>query len=542
MVDLLASQAGLETLNRVACYLGRRRMSRKMKRLFYIAFKDWEQTGHFDKSTLLDSVNALDQDEIESLNTLLGQLGCLESTLAPMTIYVDPVNGDDVTGDGSSSYPYASMDFLKNLPRYINHNVRIILLNDLDMGTDALNLNFSMCDSGCLSIIGQSAPTTITTSAGAGPFTVTGVTSYGAAFLSDYGHYIQFADTWGVDELYGKWLKFETGNNAGEAYPIHANTANEISIRGGIEAAINIGDTVSVIEPAITLGCQTINIENVGPQNVFLNTEDVSRFNFLNLKIDLSGTYNESNNMVLKSSIETQISFCTIISTVSLADAFVVESNLNRYPSADIDIATYAQASIDNIDGPANNGTPCGIQMYNSDFLPPITTVNSIVIKGESEARCIDTRGMMYINGSNCVMKFCCAGVLTGYEVPFCHFYRSMVDAAGGTDSIILRYCGVWRIGRIVFTSAGVNVFRLSTVTLIVEPANISLVAAYAGHGFYYEFTGISKVHTTTSPAAITGAVGDIHFAGGVGVTAYPIADAEVTDSLESAFAYISTP
>ena len=162
MADLLASQTGLETLNRIACFLGRRRMSRNLVRSFYIAFHEWQQSGYFNKTTLLNDLNELTQDELVDLNTLLGELGCYESTQEVMTIYVDPTNGSDVSGDGSATYPYASLSFLDTFPREIDHNVRVMLLSDLDMGVDPLNLNFTVGPNGCFSLIGRAAPTTVT--------------------------------------------------------------------------------------------------------------------------------------------------------------------------------------------------------------------------------------------------------------------------------------------------------------------------------------------------------------------------------------------
>lgn len=550
MANLLATQAGIDTLNRIACFLGRRRMSRNLKRSFYIAFDAWKTSGYFDKSVLLNQLNELTQDELVDLNTLLGELGCLEATLAPLTIYVDPVNGSDVSGDGSSSHPYASLYFIGNLPRMINHNVRVMLLNDLDMGTDALNLNFTIGPNGCFSLIGRSAPTTVTTSAGAGPFTVTAVSSYGTAPTSDYAHVLTFAEVWGVDELYGKWLKWTSGPNDGEAFQIHKNTANDIYIRGGCFSNPAIGHTCTIIQPTITLNCQRINLECFGPENNYEKISasqglDSARLNVMNLNIDLRGTYTDSNHFVLKSSVQTQVSFVNLISDNSLSDAILIKSNLNQYPSADIDIAIYTMSSIANIDCLATAASACGVLLYNSDFLPPDFTFNSLVINGPDTVRCLDTRGLVRIIGNvqDCVIS--AFGLVVGDSSPVCDFHRNMVDGAATAHSISFINCGEWQVSNLFFTSPGLDVFSLQTVRLRVDAATMRFdpLALFTGFAFTYSFYGLSAVVINVSPATLSAATAfDIYFPGGVGGVAFPGADAQQTNALGCEFNYVFTP
>lgn len=543
MADLLASQTGLETLNRIACFLGRRRMSRNLVRSFYIAFHEWQQSGYFNKTTLLNDLNELTQDELVDLNTLLGELGCYESTQEVMTIYVDPTNGSDVSGDGSATYPYASLSFLDTFPREIDHNVRVMLLSDLDMGVDPLNLNFTVGPNGCFSLIGRAAPTTVTTSAGAGPFTVTAVTSRGTAPTSDYAHELTFADTWGVDELYGKWLRFESGTNQGEVFQIHTNAANMITIRGGCLANPQIGDTVSIIEPTITLNCQRINLEMTGPENNYKNTYDSSRLNIMNLNIDMTGTYTESDHFVLKSSIQSQISFVTLITDNDMPDAVVLKSRLNQYPSSDVDIATYTLTTISNIDAIDVTVSACGILMYNSDFLPPDLTFNSLVIDGPDIVRCIDTRGLVRIMGNVRDLNLCAFGLVIGYRSPACGFSRNIVNAEASSHSISLIHCGYWGISSVHFPSSGLNLFNLQGIILSLNLVNITFGVGvlYTGFGFQYSLAGLSQVVVNSSTGGIA-STNAIHFAGGVGTTAFPGPNLQATDALGSTFNVIITP
>lgn len=548
MADLLATQAGLDTLNRIACFLGRRRMSRNLKRSFYIAFDGWRNTGYFDKSVMLNELNELTQDELVELNTLLGELGCLENaTQAPMTIYVDSVNGSDVSGDGSSTHPYESMAFLSLFPRYINHNVRIILLEDLDMAGEPLNLNFVMGPGGCLSIIGQAAPTVVTTSQGAGPFTITSTNNYGTPPTSDYGHIMQFAEVWGLDELYGKWIRFESGPNQDQVYAVGGNTAhNDIWIRGGITGNPVVGNEITVVEPTITLSCQTINVEITGPRNVFLSTLESSRFNLMNLNVNLTGTYNNGHNFILQGSIEHQISFCTIRTASTQIEPVILQGNLNNYPSCDVGIAAYTNTLIDNIDGIATMPSPCGLLMYNSAFPPFTMTFTSLVIRNADTIRCVSCRGVVIVDQANITVQLCNFGIIRIQGGTSIEFTRNTVDSVAGGSSITLTYANVCHMESIMLSAnvAGANIFSLITGMLIINADKIIRAAsglAFTGYGFYYNL-GNAKVCANGNFNPLTGTTGDIYFPGGVGGVLFPGADAQQTDNIGNEFNAVTTP
>lgn len=526
-------------------------MSRSLVTRFYTEYVKWTQTGYFDKSALISDSNPLTQDEMVALNTLLGELGCLDNaTQQLMTIYVDAVNGSDVTGDGSTAHPYASLAFLNIFPKYINHRVRVLILEDLDMGTDALNLNFVIGPDGCFSLAGRSAPTTITTSAGAGPFTITNVANYGTPGTSDYAHVMTFAETWAVDELYGKWVKFLSGSNNGQAYQIHSNQANTILFRGGCFANPAIGNTIQVIEPTITVKCQRINLECSGPQNVYtLLTPtqglDACRLNVMNLNLDLRGTYTESSQLVLKSSVETQISFVNVVTDNSMADSVLLKSNLNQYPSSDIDIATYTLSSISNIDCLGTAASACGILFENSDFLPAVFTFTSVIIDGANIVRCIDTRGSIRLRNNVRTFTLNCGGIIIGYQSPVCDFSRNIVDGEASSHSISLIECGSWHISKTYFSLPGLNVFNIQGVRLKVDLSTISFstIAVFTGFAFNYSFLETSDVITADSTATIAGVTAnDIWFPGGVGITAFPGADAQANNLLGCTFNYIASP
>jgi hypothetical protein len=539
MADLLATQAGREILNRIACFLGRKWASRNMERAFWISFRNWESTGYFDKSTMLHELNPIVQDDIESLNNFLASIGCLDVVETNMTIYVDSVNGSDVTGDGSATHPYASMAFLERLRgSKIDAHVRIILLEDLNMVGDPLDLDFTIGPNGCLSIGGRGAPTLVD-----GPYTVTGVTAYGAPPL-DYGYEIQAgAAAWGPYDLVGKWLRFDTGANAGEAYPINTNDATHVFIRGGLEAVVSNGDTFSIVEPSITLSCQTINIQMKGPSQIYPVTFNASRFNLMNLAINLDGppTVTYSKNFLLKNDMESQISFVTLISE-SKTEPIFLESSLNRYRSVDSDIATYLNSTIHNIDGAVSQGSPAGLLCYNPDP-GSIYTYNALIIKAAEFIRCVECFGITEVNKADVSLELCGFGQLRGdgganAEVNRCLF-------AGFDDAIKLLYCGEWTVKRSVLTDAtgGVNLLWITVGRVHLFPDTITISSGFGitGRTVYYN-RGAAAVFVNNDPAALIGGGGAIWFPGGVGVTAFPAPDAMATDNLGNTFSYISTP
>ena len=544
MADLTATQAGMEILHRVVCFLGRKFSSRKMETAFWYYFEQWQSTGYFDKAGMLGSMNPLDQDDIESLNTLLASLGCLDTIESNMTIYVDPINGSDLTGDGSSDHPYASLDFLKCYTKKINSNFRVLLLNDLDMGIDPLNLDFDICAQGCFSIGGVGAPSVVTTSSGAGPFTVTGVTAFGAP-PNDYGYELQAAVAWAPYELIGKWIRWESGANAGEVYPCHLNDNATLFIRGGLEAVPINGDTFSIIEPAITLSCQTVNIKCSGPDNVLAATQNTARFNVFNLVLDLTGSmppYNTSRNFVLRSDLESQISFVTI-STESKVEPIFIESNLNRYRSCDNDIATYLHASIDNIDGEVAQGSQCGVILHNPDP-GSIYNFNWAIIKGSEFVRCIECYGVIEVTKSNIDLQLCGIGQIRGDGGTCCQLSRCALSASA-VDAIKLLYCGEWTIQRLVLSdfSGAQNLLWIIVGVVHLHPSTIDYVpgVAFAGYTVFHN-RGNAQIFCDTDPTVISGGTGDIWYSGGVGATAFPAADNMATDNLGNTFSYISTP
>jgi len=533
MADLLMTQEGIETLYRIAGFLGHRRMSRNLKRSFYRAYYGWKETGRFNIEDFLNDLNPETQNELRDINQLMKELGCVSQYWIEKSIYVDGINGNDVTGNGSEEYPYRSFAFLERFPKAVDKRLRIMIVNDMD----AAQLSFEnvIGEYGCISIMGVGEPNVVTTSAGAGPFTLTGVTAHGTA---KQAYDFTVANNFGVDELYGKWIRFETGDCAGEVLPVHQNSVNDLWTRAGWSTTPSIGDTFVIVTPAVTLKTQVLNIGCSGPKNIPDNHGEGARFNLWNLNIDIRGAYSQENQFVLSSEVETQISFCTLITDNTDFDFAKIESNLNWHRSWDLYATPYSNCTIDNLDlGVEGDQTNCGLLFYCTTMPNPSYTEMKIQNRARKVAA-VDGRGLCNVSTLMSSLSRCAIGTLIADEGASCEFALNLISGNGAFPSINLKNTGPWTVTACHFFE-GSNMFSLRLAKLRVVVGSITK-GTLTGYGFLFD-KGNAQVVVNDDPAALAGTTGSIWFPGAVGATAFPAADAAATDSLGNIFARIET-
>jgi hypothetical protein len=537
MADLLSNNDGRQLLYRVACFLGRSRMGRALHRNFYQAWQEWRNTGSLNLATLLGSLNPAVQDEILSIGTMLGDLGCYEgATYDNMTVYVDADNGSDDTGDGTSDKPYQTLTFLNtgHFPFFINHQVRIIIKGAVTV--EALRLDHVIGPFGSLSIIGQGAPNVVNTSQGAGPFTLTSATALQPG--PEAGWDLGFATTFGVDELYGKWIRFEDGACAGQALPIHENLANNIYTRAGWNGNPAMGDNFVVVEPSNSITADRMEFELKA--SMYNHADDrAARFNLMNLKLDITGQPLATNQFYLRNSCHSNISFCTLIATSAMSGCCILGSPLNYYFSWDSSVESLSQAGLSNLDeGLFGDQGNCGFQLYRQGW-PPVSfsPEECRLIPGAEDIVGIDSRGM--------ISAVACCGALHQSAIAYlianqgyCGTVQQCLVSGRADGAGINIFQGAYAECNVNYFLKGRDCLKITIGDLYI---NQCLAAAvFTGHGIVFG-RGSGRVVTHDNPATLTGAVGDVHFAGGVGTTAYPIADAQITDSLGSFFSYITT-
>jgi hypothetical protein len=533
---LFDTVAGREILQELSCWLAKRRMSRRFHRSFYRAFDSWKTTGAFSLETLENSLNSVDVQEIENLNTLLVQLGCSDiGVFNGGVIHVNPVTGSDETGDGSDARPFASLGFLSSpfFPKYIDHDIRILIEGSVT--ADELCLDQTIGPNGSFSFVGVGTPVVVTTSQGAGPFALTGAIPYNTPIAA---WEFNVAEVFGVNELYGKWIRFTTGDCAGQCMPIHQNTASGIFTRGGWNGTPAVADEFVVVDIASTIACPRWDIRVNGP-TYGNDTTPLSRFNMFNLNIDMRSATYQWENFRIKNTTESQISLCRIITDNGQFSAIRLESNLNIRPAADVGAAVLASSGVTNLDKPTT-ATNAGLMAYRDEFPPFSNGFSEVLIYGTPRISSVDAGGRIGVYGPFQELTYVATGLLRiddagSGTVSLCF----LTPTGSGSDAIVIRKAATLLIEENYFASPGNDMFNIFSGD--IQIGENTYAVGYTGHGIRFEQFN-ARVATRVSPAALTGATGDIYFAGGVGTTAHPAADAVATDGLGNTISYISTP
>lgn len=533
-MSLTDTQNGRDILQSIiATYLTQRRMSRRLKRSFYIAFKDWESGNGFSLETLLNSLNDKDQTEIEKLNELLVQFGfsTIGDAFNEGVYVVDAANGSDETGDGSDERPFASLNFLMgpSFPKVINSKIVIKVIGVVNV--DEMILHQDIGAGGSLSIVGGNDPTIVTTSQGAGPFTLTGVTQQGTPVAFND---LAVADTFSANELYGKWLLFLDGNCAGEAIPIHANATSNIYTRGGLDGTPAIGDTFRVVIPTDQIICPKWDIEMKGGQ--FGSTSAQSRFNIYNLIIDIDSDTYKQDNFRISNSVDSQISFVTFSADSDQFSTLQIESNLNNAVAYDTDAVNSSTSQVINQQRPvgANNA---GLLVYRTSFPPAAYDFSEVIVRHAEIIQSLDCAGRLTIKSDIGQLNTIAAGVVRIENAADVGIFISYIsgDPSGGA---VHSYFGGAINAQQNYLQSGQDAFHLIKGELFVQN---NIHGTFTGYGFRFDVQ-FAYVSCIQDPSSWVGTTGAIYFAGGVGTTAFPAADARATDGLANFFVRIETP
>lgn len=541
MANLLLTESGRQTLNRIACYLARRRMSRRLHRSFYIAFSEYQETGHFNIETMLNELNPLDQDELAALDFLSGELGCHAQLWADQVIHVDSVNGDDTTGDGSSTNPYASFAFVANLPRYVFRNIVILIHGNISI--ESMDWDFTIGPLGSITISGYGAPEVVNTSQGVGPFVLTGSATIGAP---PAGYVLQCAESFAVDELYGKWVRILDGAAAGKVLPIHHSSAvSELFIRHGFGTAPGIGDSFDIVVPPTTVTCQNWNLESRGPKNILDANAEATRFSLWNMMIDMTGAYNEGNQFVCRNTCRSMISFVGIQYDATMSNYMKLESDLNQNLNFSNLGISNANTGITNLDRGLEtpNETCVGLSMIKKAAIPGVGDTELYIQGGDvKNIAALDCRGLIQINGRMSRLTRSAFTIAACNEMSSGLFELNYVSGFAGSPSFYLSRAGTWQVSECWFDMGG-DIFEIVFGTLLIaDPLSITIGGGgFTGHGFVFG-RGQGNAVVNADPATLTGVTGDIYFAGGVGTLAHPAADATQSDALGNLFARIETP
>lgn len=169
-------------------------------------------------------------------------------TTNSLTYYISPT-GNDITGDGlSPETAWATWDkALSCVPEYIEHRVRI----KAAAGTYTSfprHLRHKIGRLGLFSLEGMDDPTVV-----AGPFTIASATKVGkdADYPAGWDIVVTGAG-WDIDEWYGKFIKFTSGDVQGIYTAIGYNTTDTISINSPMFEPAST-NTFLVVDPSVRI-------------------------------------------------------------------------------------------------------------------------------------------------------------------------------------------------------------------------------------------------------------------------------------------------
>jgi hypothetical protein len=176
--------------------------------------------------------------------------GCTETT-SSMNIYV-ATTGNDVTGDGTASKPYATITKAESeVPYLLKHAVQI----HIAAGTYSVFpsvVNHQCIDNGQLVFDGVDG-----IAADSGPFTLTGVDA-----TESYGgfKYLTVAGAgWTPNEFRGKFIRMTSGAALNGIGYIWKNSADTVSIVSSYYQTISVGETFVIGDPEVTVNIPSGN-------------------------------------------------------------------------------------------------------------------------------------------------------------------------------------------------------------------------------------------------------------------------------------------
>lgn len=515
------------------CWLAKEKIAERIKRNFSKEFYDKflapNSTELISLPNVIGQLSDAHDIEMRQCYRLLGILGCLPKSIADTDIYVDGTLGSDETGDGSETNPFASLNFLSTLPSEINHKYRILLLDDIIVGN--IGVVSSLGSNGSISIIGVGVPDIVTTSAGAGPFTIVSTNS-----LTADAKEINFAEVWGVDELYGKFLRVDSGAFAGYVVPIHKNYASQLLVRDVFGVGVLTGETVTIVEPSVSMHCQSFSIST---KSVYEHQEwRGSRFVLANLNIDIRGSSEYVEQIVFGPDNLVFASFCRIISGPGQSGIFVCLSNLNVSSPTDQNVLAMTNSGLTNLDLDLFNRT-CGLSTYNTDF-PFIYAFAESYVRGSNHFASYDSRSRLLIQGnwrtiSRCSLSHIQISYSGGGYIDGIYF-SGRADGASVTASAntLTDLAGCW-------FDNGQDIIQINTGTIRIQACD-ARAGVFTRYGCYMD--GAAKILFFSSPAnlaaAMTGAgTSEVYWKTLAAGVAYPAINTSVTDGVASWVAYV---
>jgi hypothetical protein len=474
-------------------YLLQRRLSRFFKRNLVIDYSQWSNGGEFDLRTLLGELNEHWDDEIRDLYRLLGHIGGLSDSVSDDIIYVNSIDGNDVEGTGSADEPYASLWFIRHLPRRIRHQYTILIKGDIDHG-DELTICQEFANDGCLSLVGLGEA----------------VDPYAGGLDGTIAAHTAELNTWmfcttsvnPVVQNMKQFIRMKTGGSQDNAAPICTCDpgGSRLWTRFGPLAGIVNGDGYSYALPPWTITIKGADITALNGQNAtsISSNEAVSRINFVNINIDVNSEAPTRYRSFVTSGAPMGFWFCRILipdNSLSSGPDIVFRNWINKFnPSTPTsDLETQSQSDIANLFLSAGGPSSAGLMVVNRSATDPRHEWDDEIIALETDSRvqCVDAMGRWSLLKCNVELRQCsarsflcqnatawfynCAAIaeITGVA-SYCLYANlsrvNWIEGLWGTSDT----CGILQTGFLRYINSGADSGALATLSYGVDLSGIS--------------------------------------------------------------------
>lgn len=497
MSNLLNTDNGRLAVITAQRFLLQRRLSRFFRRNLVIDWDRWRRgVSEFDLETLLGQLNQQHDTEILELLQLLGVVGGLEFTFQDMNIYVNATTGSDVDGTGSVDRPFASLWFIKTLPRTILHNVRIILQTSI-VETDGLCFQFNIQGDGTFSFIGQGNATVLETgleiSAVNNTFAVTGL-------------YIEPTAVYSADRRL-TFLRMTSGLEATNCVPVFMDdhTVPEILTPRIPISTAAATDNFEFILPSITLTVPFMTFKCSMPENASTTNHRNIRVCIANMQIQIANDYSE-NPILIDNSGPMLISFVRILeNTTGLQHTITAKSDINNGNAYDVDLETYIDGDVGNINNDLSGFVPsCAGLIIFSDI-----SSEPIYARKEANVYCVTSRHPIQMHNAATLQYGAFRWIELEYGSLFVNTILTDGHVVSGQAAAVECNICTAKIENVdvIDSDNCVTIFGISEIAIENIRRNV-LLGAVSGYGIYFAAPG--RVELDDAGTGTSGTTGEI--------------------------------
>jgi hypothetical protein len=428
-------------------------------------------------------------------NNFTLDLDKIGSTTENMTLYVNGSTGNDTTGNGAVSAPFATITkAYEAVPNLIKHRVRILIAATGTYTNDFPELIDNRFEgSGSLAFIGVGAPSVVT----AGPYTLASVATLGTLAGT---HFNVSSAGWSTDQHYGKFVRMLTGSRQNYTYSILGNNAD--NIWGAQHTAKPSGtDTFDIVKPAVTVTLDRLTIVCSNQTERWNASWENARLALINLNLDFSGSSTASGQLAIVNPGYIWVSFVRVVVSSGVYEPCVLKGGptINYYAPVDDGLLAASGSSVVNL----TNTEPTGFIIERTGGPPGGGYGDLGIWNGSPNIYAYTGRGDILVYDTGCRLSLCACGRLMPVS--------SNITAAnmliyGKTGSIgFSSHASTSALFNNVHVLTGTSGFRISNANLTLSACSID--SSLTGYGLEVHALGNVALDGANN---LTGVAGDI--------------------------------